>query len=440
MNGESANFVIKGPSDLKGEIKVNGAKNAALGILIGSLLTAGKTVISNMPRIEEINRFVEIFTSVGVKMKWVKKHTLEVDVPEKLHLEKMDWEAAKKTRSVIMMMGALAKRERHFEIPFAGGCRLGKRTVKPHLFALENLGVRVKTMEDFWKVDGENLRGGEVVMFEAGDTPTENVVMAAVLAKGKSVIKFAGANYMVQDLCYFLNEMGAKIEGIGTSVLRIEGVENLEPVKYEVINDPIEAMSFVSMAATTNSEITIKGVPKMFLELELLKLSKMGWQFEILKEYLNKSGNFKLQDVLTKKSVMSASPEKLHALPFPGINMDNLPVFAPICTQACGTTLIHDWSYENRAIYLTELARLGADVRLLDIHRVEITGPTKLVGAEVMCPAALRAGMVMLIGMLAAEGESVLRNIYMVQRGYEDLPKRLRKLGAEIRVMKSVRR
>ncbi|MCX6807311.1 MAG: UDP-N-acetylglucosamine 1-carboxyvinyltransferase, partial [Patescibacteria group bacterium] len=339
---ESTHFIIHGPTKMSGEITANGAKNSALALTMAALMTTGRTVLKNIPKIEELKRFAEIFESIGAKIVHEDDSVL-IDVPAKLSLNKMNFEAAKRTRAALMLMGALAAREKKFKVPFSGGCRLGRRTVRPHIYALENLGVKIDIKDDCYEIDATKLKGAEVIMYEAGDTPTENAIMAAVMAPGQTIIRYASANYQVQDLCYFLNAMGAKISGIGTTVLSIEGVKKLKPITYHIINDPIEAMSFIAMAATTNSEITIKGIPKSFLELELEKLKRMNWKYKIIRKYKSPSGNFDFIDICTKKSKLIASPEKLHAQPYPGLNMDNLPVFAPICTQAKGTTLIHDW-------------------------------------------------------------------------------------------------
>jgi UDP-N-acetylglucosamine 1-carboxyvinyltransferase len=433
---ESRPFLIRGQQPLTGAIEVLGAKNSALAILAGALAIPGKHFLRDVPRIVELERFREIFEALGCQWERTSTHSLRLEVPEKLALEKLPIETAKKTRAVLLLAGALVARgEKRFRLPFSGGCQLGKRTVAPHLYALEKLGVRVRTGEDFWEfLAEEGRKGASVVLSEAGDTTTSNALLAAVGTPGKTTIRFASANYSCQDLAFFLRERGARISGIGTTTLEIEGGATLSAGEYAILNDPIEAFSFLSLAATTGSGFEILGVPRQFVELELEKLDKMGWRPEILRERRSRSGNFALWDLKTPegKAELRALPDKIDERPFPGLNSDNLPVFAPIATQAFGTTMLHDWMYENRAVYLVELQRLGAAVKLLDPHRVEITGPTELRGAEVVCPAMLRAGMVLLIAMLAASGDSILRNTTMLERGYENLPERLRALGAEI--------
>lgn len=430
-----AKFIIAGGKKLSGSVTVNGAKNSAVSLIVASLINRGVTRLKNIPGIEEVNRLVEVLISFGVPIK--KEGTdLIIGPTDKINLKNINVEAAKKTRSIILALGALAGRFSSYEIPQAGGCKLGSRTVKPHLYALEKLGLNIKTEKDKYVVNIKKLKPTEIVLYESGDTVTENILMAAAQTVGETTIKFCTSNYMVQDTCYFLQRLGVKITGIGTSTLRVIGLDNINKnIEYEISEDPIEAMFFLSIATTTNSAITIKRCPIDFLELELLKLEKMGYQFSLSKKYLGRNGFTNLVDITTKSSQLKALEEKIHALPFPGINQDNLPFFVPICTQAKGESLIHDWTYENRAIYYPELNRLGANITLMDPHRVEIDGPTKLAGAEVVCPPALRPAAIILVAMLAAKGTSTLYNVYPIHRGYEKLEERLSALGANIKLV-----
>jgi UDP-N-acetylglucosamine 1-carboxyvinyltransferase len=339
-----------------------------------------------------------------------------------------------------MLLGPLSHLLPQFNLPLAGGCRLGERTVRPHLFALEKLGINIKTHHDHYAVTSQKLHPAEVVLYEMGDTVTENALMAASKIAGTTIIKLASSNYMVQDLCHFLISLGVKIEGVGTSTLKVHGKPHIKQrAEFYLSEDPIEAMLFLSLAATTNSAITIERCPIDFLELELLKLEKMGFKYKISKIYKSRNGVTNLADIKTLPSALIALEEKIHPLPSSaGINIDNLPFFVPIATQAKGTTLIHDWVYENRAIYYMELNKLRADILLADPHRVYVEGPTELRGAEVICPPALRPAAIILIAMLAAKGTSILRNVYSINRGYENLVQRLQKLGAKIEMIHSM--
>ena len=241
---------------------------------------------------------------------------------------------------------------------------------------------------------------------------------------------------MVQDVCFFLKKLGVKIEGIGTTTLKITGRKRISKnLDYYPSEDPIEAMSFIAAGVVTDSEITIRRAPIEFLEIELATLAEMGLKFELSKEYLADNGQTRLVDIMLHRSKLQAAKDKLHALPFPGINMDNLPFLGLIATVAKGRTLVHDWSYENRAIYFTELSKLNAQIELVDPHRVYITGPTKWKSADVVAPPALRPSVVILLAMMAAPGISILRDVYSINRGYEELAARLNSLGAEIEVV-----
>ena len=427
------NYIIKGGKKLKGEITVNSSKNSAVAILLASILNDGKTTIINLPKIEEVFRIIEIMESIGVKTAWQGK-SLKVSPPEKLKLEKLDIEAALKTRIMILLIGILVHKFKKFSLPFSGGCKLGKRTVTPHLYALEKFGIKIKVKENEYEISRNKLVPCEnIIMYESGDTATENAILAAAMIEGKTVVKFASANYQVQDLCHFLDGLGVKIEGIGTTTLTIFGKENInQEYSFQLSEDPIEAMFFIASAIVTKSSIIIRRCPLDFLELELFKLEKMGFKYKIIREYKSENGFARLADIKTYPSELIAPEEKIYGRPYPGLNIDNLPFFVPIAAQAVGETLIHDWVYENRAIYYTELNRLGAKIDLADTHRVFIKGPTEFKPAEITCLPALRPSAIILIAMLAAKGQSALKNTYTIERGYEDICGRLKSIGADI--------
>ena len=433
---QSLSFKINGGKKLSGTVTTKASKNAGLALLCASLLNSGATVLKNMPKIEEIYRIIEVLQSIGVIVKW-NGSDLEIRKGKKLDLSKIDTEAAIKTRSVLMLIGSLAHSLKKFSLPLAGGCRLGRRTVRPHLYAMERLGVNINTTHDKYEVAVGRLSPGEITLYETGDTVTENTLMLAALIPGATTVRLASSNYMVQDLCHFLQALGVKIEGVGSSILTVHGLPKInKKIEYWVSEDPIESMLFLSLAATTGSALEIKRCPVDFLALELLKLEKMGFKYKITKSYRSHNGFMNLADIKTFPSSLTALEEKLHPLPSnAGINIDNLPFFVPVATQARGTTLIHDWVYENRAVYYMELNKLRANIILADTHRAYVEGPTELKGAEVVCPPALRPAAIILIAMLAAKGESILRNVYSINRGYEDLVNRLKALGAQIEIL-----
>ena len=334
---------------------------------------------------------------------------------------------------IVMFIGPLIHYLNSFSLPQSGGCKLGSRTVRPHFYGLEHFGVNIEATDNAFKVKTHKVCPNEIILFESGDTVTENVLMAAALSPCTTTIKYASANYMVQEMCAFLTLLGVKIEGVGTTTLTVTGIEKIdEDVEYTLAEDPTDTMFFLAAAIVTKSKIKITRCPIDFLELELLKLEKMGFKYKKSKEYLSHNGVTRLVDIETQPSKLTSLHEKIYARPYPGLNIDNLPFFAVIATQATGQTLIHDWVYEKRALYFTELDKLGAETTLADQHRIYINGPTKLRANELICPPALRPATILLIGMLGAEGHSVLRNIYSINRGYEGLVERLNSLGAEV--------
>jgi UDP-N-acetylglucosamine 1-carboxyvinyltransferase len=442
LNQGAINLLIEGGHELKGEITLKTSKNATVALLCASLLNKGTTRLKNVARIEEVNRLIEVLASMGVQVRWIGENDLEIKPPEEFKLDKMNKEAARKTRSVIMFIGPLMHISKEFSIPYAGGCELGRRTVLPHLYGLEEFGVGVLTKSGRYKVmSTPQTPARPVVLYESGDTTTENILMAAARTPGETIIKMASANYMVQDLCFFLQKLGVRIEGIGSSTLRVHGVADIRKnVTYEPAEDPVEAMTFVAAAVTTNSSITIRRVPIEFMELELLKLEKMGLKIEISGLFKADNGFTDLVDITIHKhdGKLVAPVDKIHPNVFPGLNIDHLPYFVPIAAVAKGRTLIHDWIYEDRPLMYTEMKKIGVNLELADPHRVFVQGPTRFKPADLVCPSGIRPAVMLLIGMLAAPGNSVLRNVYTINRGYEDLAERLNSLGANITVLHDI--
>lgn len=431
MQGEM-NFVIEGGKKLTGRVETSRSKNGAVALLAASLLNGGKTTLEHMPKIEEVNRLIEVLRSLKVSVEW-KSSSVVITPPEKISLKTIDRAAATRTRSILMFIGPLLHMFKKFDLPQSGGCTLGLRSARPHLMALEKFGVAIEAHSDSYRITHEKLVPAEVILYESSDTATINALFAAARINGTSIIKYASANYQVQEVCGFLRALGVSVEGIGSTTLTVTGNATLnKDISYSIAEDPTDAMFFIAAAAVTNSTITIAAAPIEFLEVELLLLEKMGLKFKLSKPRVSENGITKIVDISIKPSKLVAFPEKIHARPYPGLNIDNLPFFAVIATQAKGTTLIHDWVYEKRAIYYTDLDRLGAKTALHDPHRISIEGPSRLKAAEVICPPALRPATIILVAMLAAKGRSLLRNVYSINRGYEDIVHRLQQLGASI--------
>lgn len=435
------NLRIEGGHELRSAITLKRSKNAAVALLCASLLNQGTTRFKAFPRIEEVYRIIEVLESIGVKIRWLEDNDIEIKPPKEFNLLNIDAEAARKTRSVLMLLGSLMHDHKNFMIPYAGGCKLGTRTVTPHLFALEQFGVNVVAKTGHYNVTVKKKPAGYITLYEAGNTVTNNALMAAARTTEETIIHGASADYMVQDLTAFLRTLGVKIEGVGTPILHVKGLSQIRKnVTFSPTEDPIEAMMLISAAVTTNSRITIRRVPIRWISLELLKLKKMGLRIDVGETYPSDNNITELADITVHKhnGSLKALTDKLHPNLWPGVNPDNIPYFVPIASVAHGRTLIHDWMFENRAIYYTELTKIGANIELADPYRVYITGPTSFRHADVTCPPALRPASLLLIGMLAAKGTSMLRNVYTINRGYEDIAERLNSLGAKIEIVHTI--
>jgi UDP-N-acetylglucosamine 1-carboxyvinyltransferase len=432
---ESVDFRITGGKKLQGKITTNTSKNGAVNLLCASLLNSGTTILHGIPKIEEVYRYIEVLESLGSTITWTAPNTLEIKHKGKPDFKNLNFPVASKIRS-FTFLGALIHHGTAFSFPNPGGCKMGERTVAAHKYGLEKLGVRIETLDTTYEIEPGTLRASEVVLYESSDTGAINVMLAAAKIPGKTTIKFAPPNYQVQEVCFLLEELGVKIDGIGTTTLTIHGVSEInKTVEHYNSEDPIESMFFISAAIMTDSELTVMRCPVDFLDLEFEKLSHMGLKYEESEKYPAKNGRTLLADITVYPSKLKALDHKIHTQPFPGLQNDNLPYFVPIATKAEGRTFIHDWMWEKRAIYYTELNRLGADITLMDPYRALIEGPTPLKGAQIVCPPALRPSAIILIAMLGAEGVSTLRNVYSIQRGYAEIAERLNSLGAQIEIL-----
>ncbi|MGB0925096.1 MAG: helix-turn-helix domain-containing protein [Minisyncoccia bacterium] len=438
---ERDDFIINGGKKLSGSIQTNTSKNGAMGLMHAALLNKGVSKLHGIPRIQEVFRILEIFESIGVDCTWKDNtNTLVITPPKKFKFDQINKKSARRVRSFIMSIGALIHHLKSFEIPTAGGCKMGERTIAAHKHGIEQLGVKITTKNSGYLIERKRLHGADIVMYEASDTATENILIAAAGIPATTVIHFAQQNYMVQDVCFYLQKLGVKIEGIGSLKLTIHGKKDINiDVEHHNSPDPIESMMFISAAIATESKLKITHCPIDFLKLELLKLRKMGVDMKISDVYKAKNKHTDLVDItlLPSKKLVALS-DKIHAQPYPGINTDNLPFFVPVALRARGTTLIHDWMWENRAIYFTQLNRLGASIRLADQHRVFVEGGYKLNPGEIVCPPALRPSVMIMVTMLGIQGRSILRNVYSIKRGYENIVERLNAIGADIEMVKEI--
>ncbi len=415
-------FVINGGKPLEGEIEVRGSKNAAGPALIACLLTQDECIIDNIPSIEDILNILDILKSMGVEVEKTGEETFKIKA-EKVEADKMDFEKISKTRISVLFLGALLTRAENFKMPPPGGDRIGLRPIFVQLKALEKLGAKIEKRDNIYEVSREKLIGKEIVLEEFSVTATEAVILAAVLAEGKTVIKGAAAEPQVQDLGEMLLKMGAKIEGLGTHVIKIEGVKNLRGCVHSVIPDPIEAGTFIIIGALTPGKVKVTGVDLSHLDLFLAKLEEMGVNFERGADYVLVSHSPNLNAV------------KVQALPYPGFPTDLLPIIIPLLIMAHGKSLAHDPLYENRFNYIQELKKMGADIEMVDPHRTFVFGPAKLSGANIDS-WDIRAGACLVIAALLAEGRTIIENVFQIDRGYEKIEERLQKIGADIKRIK----
>ena len=431
---EIQSLEIEGGTPLSGEITTNTSKNGGVALICAALLNDNATTIHGIPRISEVERLLEFLTSINISCTW-SGSTVVIQPPKGgVNFDNVDREAAKAMRAVLMIIGPLVSRKEKFNLPHSGGCDMGERIISAHKFGLEALGVTISTGEEEYKISGEKIHTGDVVLYETSDTATNNLLMAASRVPGKTIIRFASSNYQVQELCTMLQVFGVKIDGVGTSTLIVHGVEKIDkPIEYNNSEDPIEAMMFLTAAIITKSTMKITRAPIDFLLLEITKLKLMGADIVCTPRYKAKNGHTDLVDITVAPAKLIALEDKIHALPYPGINIDNLPFFVPICVQAQGESLIHDWMWENRVQYFLALKEMGADVQLLDPHRMKIKGARDFKPAELLAPRALRPAIVIFLSMLAAEGKSILRDVYPISRGCEDVVERFCSIGAKVK-------
>jgi len=413
-------FVIEGGKSLEGEIEVRGAKNSAGPILAATLLTDKECIIGNIPWVEDVKNFIEILKSLGVKIEKEGERTLKIRADSQLDLSKIDFEKISKIRLSVLLIGALLHRFKRFKISRPGGDRIGVRPITTHLEAFKKLGVIIKEDGLFYEIKVNDLSGKEIILKEFSVTATENLMLAAVLAKGKTIIKGAAAEPQVQDLGEMLIKMGAKIKGLGTHQLEIEGVRSLNGTFHELIPDPNEAGTLILAGAITPGKVKIKNIKFEHLDLFLDKLEELGMN-------LKRENNALIVDYSPNLKAVN-----IQALPFPGYPTDLLPPIVPILTQAQGKSKIHDPLYENRLNFIQELRKMGADIEIVDPHRAFVFGKTPLFGQKIES-WDIRAGASLVIAGLIAKGQTIIENVYQIDRGYEKLEERLKNLGANIK-------
>jgi UDP-N-acetylglucosamine 1-carboxyvinyltransferase len=429
-------FEIVGGKPLKGEIIPQGAKNEALQIISAVLLTEEKITISNIPDIKDVNKLIELVADLGVKVERINQDTYTFEA-SKINLDFFQSDAFRakggSLRGSIMIVGPLLARFGKAAIPKPGGDKIGRRRLDTHFLGFEKLGAKFNydKKTNFFNVDASNLKGAYILLDEASVTGTANVVMAAVLAKGETTIYNAACEPYLQQLCKMLNRMGAKITGIGSNLLKIEGVKKLGGTEHRLLPDMIEIGSFIGLAAMTESEITIKDVH--FEELGMIPevFRKLGIKFELRGDdiFIPSQKHYEV-DTFIDGSIMTIADA-----PWPGFTPDLLSIMLVIATQAKGNVLIHQKMFESRLFFVDKLIDMGAQIILCDPHRATVIGldkKVKLRGIEMTSPD-IRAGVSLLIAALSAQGTSIIYNIEQIERGYQNIDTRLKALGADIK-------
>ena len=429
-----SSFIIQGGNSLHGSIKVAGFKNAATPIIAATLLSKEEIVLHNVPLIEDVKKMIQILVSMGSKVTWIDRNSLKIDNAD-ADPNKMDMKLVSAMRSSILLMGALVGRFGKLNTKEPGGCQIGSRSLDSHFIGFKKLGVDVSRNEDddkSYTLEKKRPAEEEITLSEFSVTGTENMILASVLNQGNVRINIVAAEPSVQDLCWFLESLGAEIEGIGTHSLNIKGVNNLRGGEYYIMPDPIETGTFISLAGATKSEFVIENTAPQFMALEIEKYKEVGLKLDIEYLDLKANPNYKLANIKVNGKVDLKAIKKLHDMPHPGFAADLIQPFTVMMTQAKGTSLIHDWMYDGRLKYVAELQKMGANLVVSDPHRIVVIGPAPLFGKEIIS-FDLRAGATLIIAALAASGESKVTNIYQVDRGYQELDLRLSNMGAKIK-------
>lgn len=411
-------FKIQGQHALHGEIGISGSKNAALPIIAACLLTKEPCILNNVPDISDVHTMLEILETLGAKTAF-KNHQVFIEAKEITQTD-VHHEQVGKLRASILVLGPLLARAGEAKMAFPGGCVLGKRSVHAHTHALKKLGAEVIDDQAELYLKSPKPKSASIIMSEASVTATENAIMMAVLAKGATEIRWAAMEPHVQDLCRFLNKMGAKIEGIGTHTLKIKGVSELHGTNHDIISDYLETGTLALAAVLTRGEVTLTDCDPEHLDSFWQKLEEVGAKFELGKDFVKilPAGDFK-------------AIEKLRTAVYPGFATDLQAPFSVLLTQAEGESRIYETLFEGRLNYLYELQKMGAQIEIINKDEAIIKGATELEGVEI-ASCDIRAGAAMVLAALIAKGETEISNIYYIDRGYEKIDEKLRSLGAKI--------
>ena len=418
-------YLIDGGHPLRGTIRPRGNKNSALPCLAATLLTDEAVVLDNLPDIEDVQVMMAVLKTLGSSVEKAGPHSFRIQT-RNIRGCSIPLEMAGQIRASILFAGPLLARCGQVTLPPPGGDVIGRRRLDTHFLAFKELGAEVE-IDGVYKLRASRLVGADLFLDEASVTATENAVMAAVLAGGATVIQNAASEPHVQDLCLMLNGMGARISGIGSNILHIEGVKRLHGTEFRISPDFMEVGSLIGLAAVTRSELEIEDAAPQFLRMTRIAFGKLGIRWETEGRSIRIPSTQELRVVAD----MGGMIPKIDDAPWPGFPPDLISIVLVTATQVDGTVLIYEKMYESRMFFVDKLIGMGARIILCDPHRAVVSGPSRLTGAELVSPD-VRAGMAMVIAALCAEGRSTIHNVYQVERGYENLAGRLKQLGARI--------
>jgi len=421
-------FIIDGGYPLTGEVTPSGNKNAALPLLAACTLTDEPVILKNVPEIRDVRSMLSLLSSLGVEIQQLAPHTLRIHAWQ-VRPADLDPDLCRQIRASILLAGPMVARAGELKLPPPGGDVIGRRRVDTHILALQALGAEAEynRSEKYFQFRANQMTGARILLDEASVTATENAIMAAVTAKGTTLIRNAASEPHIQELCYFLNSLGARIDNIGSNSLHIEGVPKLNGGEFTIGSDYLEVVSFIGAAVVTHGEIRIRNACPEYLEMIAIILKRLGVHWIVEKEDILVPSN---QSLLVEPDLGDAIPE-ISVMPWPSFPTDLMSIAIVIATQAKGSVLFHDWMYPSRMFFIDKLVNMGAQIVLCDPHRCIVQGPTTLYGEKMESPD-IRAGMSLMIAALSAEGQSVIRNVGQIDRGYERVDDKLRSLGARI--------
>ena len=419
-------FIIQGGIPLSGEITPSGNKNAALPLLAACLLTREPVTLHNVPNILDVKAMIRLMQSLNVNVDKISETSYRLDSSD-IRPADLDPNLCRQIRASILLAGPLISRVGNLFLPPPGGDIIGRRRVDTHFLAFSRLGVNTEFINNMFHFDSTNLRGTDILLDEASVTATENAIMACVLAGGESTIRNAASEPHIQELCQFLNHIGAKIHSIGSNTLQITGVDELHGGEFSIGPDYLEVISYVGAAVVTNGSIRIKNAGVQHLDMIQLVLKRLGV------DLINEGDDVIVpqnQRLCIEPDLGNAIPE-ISVMPWPAFPTDLMSIAIVVATQSKGSILFHDWMYPSRMFFTDKLVGMGAQIVLCDPHRCIVQGPTELSGENLESPD-IRAGMALVLAALSAKGESVIRNISQIDRGYQDVDKKLQALGANI--------